>query len=200
MTARRDWFAVYCRLPRTPKFARLNDAAKLTLLYTWALAGDETPEATWPSLDALAAILALYGRSRESLDSLVSAGWLEVDDSRVMVHDWDAHQLAATTEARRVYEADRKAEWRRRNAPPTPPFDRTSQDKTGVPKRPGHVRDMSGTPPRQNGGPPPEARTCPGCGDLLDDPKDDPNVVVVDRLGRLGHRVCPGLTPEGTVS
>lgn len=32
--------------------------------------------------------------------------------------------------------------------------------------------------------------TCPGCGDLV--LEGDPNVVVVDKLGRYGHRICPG--------
>jgi len=34
-----------------------------------------------------------------------------------------------------------------------------------------------------------DGKTCPGCGDIVND--WDPNVVVVDRRGSLGHRKCP---------
>jgi hypothetical protein len=37
-------------------------------------------------------------------------------------------------------------------------------------------------------------RTCPLCGDLLDE--TDANVVVVDRQGGMAHRACPAVALE----
>src|SRR4051794_17658813 len=103
----RDWLAVTTRLIRTPKFRRLPASAQLSLVYVWALAGDQTPEATWPTPDDLADLLELHGRPRSDVDELVGARWLDqLDDGRIGAHDWDDHQLAASVAVRRAYEAD----------------------------------------------------------------------------------------------
>lgn len=131
----REWYAVFGRLNRLPKFRRLSESAQLTLaVYVWGLAGDQVPEATWVSLDALAEQLALVGRARADVDELLAANWLEVTPGGgIGIHDWDAHQYAATAEIRRAYEADRKADWRlRKRADP-------SDVRDGSGTGPGHV-------------------------------------------------------------
>ena len=142
MTARRDWFVVQCRLIRLPKFRRLSDAAQLALVYVWALAADETPEATWESRPALAEALELHGRDPVTLDELTSRGWLDtLENGRVAVHDWDDHQYAASREIKNAWEADRLRTWRAAKSakPPTPP-DSTTQHSTGVRTSYGDVR------------------------------------------------------------
>jgi hypothetical protein len=192
----RDWFAVYSRLLRLPKFRRLSHDAQLGLFYVWALAGDETPEATWPTIDHLAVLLEFYGHARSVGEELASGGFLDVNDfGNVSVHDWDDHQLAATVSARRKWEAVYMRKWRRERkasateqAPlpaPSPEQSNTGQiDRTEPP-----------TPrPRVSNGAredPPERTTCPGCGDLVVD--GEANVAVVDRRGWLGHLQCPAL-------
>jgi hypothetical protein len=99
-------------------------------------------------------VLELDGFPRSAFDELVAREWLDVDpDGRVLIHDWDQHQLAATNAARRIYERDRKSEWRRSKStselnppPPAPPSPDTTgstqaQDKTtqGSP----YARDVS---------------------------------------------------------
>jgi hypothetical protein len=126
----RDYFAVFTKLFRTAKFRRLGESAKLTLIYTWAVAGDETPEATWRDRATLRDALGFYGRPAEDVDELLAAGFLdEHEDGMVEVHDWDDHQLAASKTIRDAYEASRKREWRRQarepraGTPPPPPPD-----------------------------------------------------------------------------
>jgi hypothetical protein len=124
----REWFAVYSRLIRTPKFRRLSDAAQLSLLYIWALAGDQPTEATWGSLDDLADLLDMHGRSREPLTELVQARWLDVDgQGQAAVHDWDMHQYDADAEARRRYEAAYMREWRNKRTKTT----KTREEESG---------------------------------------------------------------------
>lgn len=109
----RDWFAVQCRLVRAAKFRRLSEPAQLTLIHVWAIAGDESPEATWTDLDELEAALLRYARSRTSIDELAAAGWLDVSpEGEVSVHDWDEHQWAATERARNDWQAKYQREWR----------------------------------------------------------------------------------------
>jgi hypothetical protein len=139
VSARRDWYAVQCRLIRLPKFRRLSDAAQLALFYVWALAADADPEATWPSLETLAEALALHGRDPVPLDELAARGWIDaLEDGRVAVHDWDQWQFAASHEIKKAWEANRVRTWRaaKRDAvSPTPPLQdshSTTQDITGV--------------------------------------------------------------------
>jgi hypothetical protein len=190
----RDWFAVYSRILRLPKFRRLSHNAQLSLFYVWALAGDETPEARWLSLDHLAVLLEFYGHERSVADELASGGFLDLNDAgNVSVHDWDDHQLAATVSARRAWEAAYMRKWRREAraskseqapppAPPPQPSKTTQTDRTEPPRRRPRVNYATKAEP-------PERTTCPGCGDLVVD--GEPNVAVVDRRGWLGHLDCP---------
>ena len=156
----RDWCAIYAAMLGRPKYRRLSVPARAALFHVWLLAGGQTPEATWPSRADLADMLELDGYPPAVVDELTDRRWLDIDPAgRVLVHDWDDHQLAATLAARRTYEADRKQDWRRRRQvdaaplspdPSLPVQDRTSQDSTGqesrhVPERPGHVRDTRPT-------------------------------------------------------
>jgi hypothetical protein len=139
----REWFAVYARLIRLPKFRDLTDAAQLALLYVWALAGDETPEATWRSADTLDALLRLNGRPAGTVPELVAAGWIDTqDDGTVTAHDWDEWQFAASKDARNAWEARYMRDWRRakKDAGPAPSLPApslpvtetaTQQDSTG---------------------------------------------------------------------
>jgi hypothetical protein len=117
MSARRDWFAVQCRLFRLPKFRRLSDAAQLTLIYVWGIAGDETPEALWRTVDHLALALQLHGRDQGTIEELRAGGWLDtLEDGSVVVHDWDEHQVAASREIKNAWEASRLRKWRKARA------------------------------------------------------------------------------------
>ena len=155
----RDWLAAYCGILGKPKYRRLTIPARAGLFHVWLLAGQQTPEATWPDRDALADALDLDGYPVDVLDELVTRHWLDVDEAgRVVVHDWDDWQLAASRAARAEYERDRKRAWRRNRrdedadpaplspAPLSPDSDRTDtqQDKTGQVSP--IVPDTSGTP------------------------------------------------------
>jgi hypothetical protein len=112
----RDWHAVYAAVLDTPKYRLLSIDGKAALAHVWMSAGRRSPEATWPSTDALAEALDLDGfPGAVVVAELVQRRWLDCDrQGRVLVHDWDAHQMAATASVKRTYEADRKAEWRRK--------------------------------------------------------------------------------------
>ena len=145
----RAWLAVYVGLLSRPKYRRLSIPARAALFHIWLLAGGQTPEATW-SRDELADVLDLDGYPASVIDELLERRWLDVDDDdRLLVHDWDEHQLAASKAAQVDYERDRKADWRRRrqvhgtaDPPPAPPPG-TQQDITEQPSR--SVPDTSGT-------------------------------------------------------
>jgi hypothetical protein len=132
----REWYAVYVGMIGRPKYRRLSLEARAALFHVWCLAGGQTPEATWRSVEEFLEVLELDGYPAAVFDELVDRMWLDVDtDGRVLVHDWDQHQLAATNSARRIYERDRKREWRRSKPggeanppPPAPP----SPDITGA--------------------------------------------------------------------
>lgn len=145
----REWLAVYTAMATKPKYRRLSPIGRGALLHTLILAGFQQPEATWRDPDELRESLELDGFPRGALDELVALGWLEHEDGVLTVHDWDAHQLAATKEAQRSWEAARKRDWRRTkrpNAPSPAPPTPTRQDTTPQHIGPGHVPDMSGTP------------------------------------------------------
>ncbi|MGO9178261.1 MAG: hypothetical protein ACLQBX_00500 [Candidatus Limnocylindrales bacterium] len=140
MSGRRDWFAVYARLVHQPKFRRLSESAQLTLCpYLWALAADQSPEALWPSVEALRDLLDFHGRPASDLDELLAARWLDLEpDGSVSVHDWDEHQWAASKEIKKVWEARRLRDWRRSKATPPAvspsslePSPSISQDRIG---------------------------------------------------------------------
>jgi hypothetical protein len=131
VSSRRDWFAVQCRLVRLPKFRRLSDDAQLTLFYVWAIAGDETPEATWRTTEDLLLALQVHGRNPAMLvgaraqgagaiEELRAGGWLDsLEDGRLAIHDWDDHQVYASREIKNAWEAARLRKWRKaRQAPP----------------------------------------------------------------------------------
>ena len=146
----RDWLAIYPSLLSRPKYRRLSIPARAALFHLWLLAGLQTPEATWSSRSEVADILDLDGFPTDVIDELVERRWLDVDaDGRVLVHDWDEHQLSASTTARRAYERDRKADWRRARVSPAPSSqDQTTQGPDRTVQRPGSspsVRDTSGT-------------------------------------------------------
>ncbi len=189
----REWHAVYDGVIRRPKYRRLSLEARATLFHVWCLAGGQTPEATWPTVDEFLEILELDGYPRAAFDELVERVWLEIDaDGRVLVHDWDQHQLAATSAAQRIYERDRKREWRRsktagdsRPLPPAPPSpditgstqgqDITTQKSPDVRDGSGHVPDAE--PVRLNGRPKvPTEGECRTCGGQVTD--TDPGVRV----------------------
>jgi hypothetical protein len=201
----RDWCAIYSAMLGKPKYRRLSVPARAALFHVWLLSGGQTPEATWTNRDELAEVLELDGFPPDVLEELVTRHWLDVDPAgRLLVHDWDDHQLAATVAARQAYERDRKQDWRRRHRvddaplPPDPSLpvpditlqgtqqDRTVQESRPVPERPGHVRDTHDPKAGRTNGRDP--LTCPPCGDLLED--TDPNVAR-DRHGQLWHRECP---------
>jgi hypothetical protein len=111
----RDWFAVWAKIVHLPKFRHLSDDAQLTLIYVWAIAGEQDPEATWQSLEELGDLVELNGRPRDSLTDLVARHWLDVAaDGMVSAHDWDAHQFAASEAARAAWERLYMRDWRRR--------------------------------------------------------------------------------------
>lgn len=209
----RDWIGVYSRIVRLPKFRKLPDAAQLTLVYTWLLAGDTEPEATWPSLETLGDVLVLTGRSADALVELVERRWLDVaEDGSVSVHDWDAHQYAATKAGKARWELHYMRKWRlakkeaaaeaapdlrngrvdpvvaegafARDEPDPTVHQRIGQDLTGPDSL--ILTGVNNASPRVN-----NKSTCPGCGDLLDD--HDENVTMHSK-GQLWHRACPDLT------
>jgi hypothetical protein len=154
----RDWLAAYCGILGKPKYRRLTIPARAGLFHVWLLAGGQTPEATWPNRDELADALDLDGYPLDVLDELITRSWLDVDATgRIVVHDWDDWQLAASRAVRREYEADRKREWRRRNrveqddvpplspAPLSPDSDRTGTQQDKTEQVSPIVRDTSGT-------------------------------------------------------
>jgi hypothetical protein len=168
----RDWLSVYVGILQRPKYRRLSIEARAALFHVWCLAGGQNPEATWPALDDLTDQVELDGWAANAtavLAELIERGWLDVDaEGRVLVHDWDDHQLAGTIASRRAYEADRKRDWRRQrreNAlPPAPPspvereVTATVQMSPNVPESPGHVRDTPrGIVPSEG-----ECRVCGG--------------------------------------
>ena len=166
-----QWFAVYCVIVAKPKYRRLSPSGKGALLQMWALAAMQTPEAAWRSRGELLDALELDGFTDEDLESLIRLGWLDIEpDGTALVHDWDQWQIAASDAARRLWEASRKRSWRRQRrassapppAPSSPQLLITGEDKTGVPIRPVHVPDVSGTEGREGAyTPPPDAdRDC----------------------------------------
>lgn len=200
----RDWIAAYASTLRKPKYRRLSIPAKAGLFHIWLLAGGQEPEATWPNRTELEEMLVLdgwgdatdrqvFGSAQGVVDDLLASGWLDLDDEgRVLVHDWDQWQLAATGAARRAFERDRKRDWRRRKEeaearpglPPAPPStDITAtqhvQHNTDVPKRPGRVRDKRPAPPQEG--------ACRTCGEFVHD--TDPGVQVGP--GWIGHIAHP---------
>lgn len=148
----REWSAVYAAMLTKPKYRRLTPMGRGGLLHVFLLAGFQSPEATWDDPDELRESLILEGFPAGIFDELLGLGWLELlPDGAVIVHDWDAHQLAATKEAQRAWERRRKQDWRRtKKAPgatPSPgPLTPTSHHNTPQHIGPGHVTDMSGTP------------------------------------------------------
>ena len=100
------------------RFRRLTDAAQLTLIYVYAAACLESPEATWPDEDALADALVMLGRKRDTLPPIIAdlkkAGYLERDDDdgAVLLPEWDAEQFAASHLICRALENDRAARGR----------------------------------------------------------------------------------------
>lgn len=208
----RDWAAIYTAMLGKPKYRRLSLTARAALFHVWLLAGAQEPEATWPRREELADVLELDGFPPEALEELVARRWIDVDtDGRLVVHDWDEWQLAASESSRRAYERDRKQDWRRKRGretdlladPPSPePLSTVQkQDTTGTRQdRTEHVSpnvpDMSGTTPGHHPDTERLSRTttdeqpstCPGCGDavLLGDPD-----VVPFAHGELWHVTCP---------
>lgn len=134
----RDWLAIYGAMLGKPKYRRLSIPGRAALFHVWLLAGRQDPEATWTNRDELADVLDLDGFPPDVLEELVARRWLDVDPAgRVLVHDWDEHQLAATKAIGRAYEADRLRAWRRRKSgdgdgflSPDPSL--SVQDKTGT--------------------------------------------------------------------
>lgn len=115
----RDWHAVYAAVLGKSKYRRLTIPARAALFHVWMLAGGQEPEATWQTRAELADVLDLDGYPLGVLDELIERRWVDVDDrGRLTVHDWDDHQLAATSAARRAYERDRKTDWRRQRDRP----------------------------------------------------------------------------------
>lgn len=147
----REWLAVYTAMVTKPKYRRLSPMGRGGLLHVLILAAYQTPEATWDDSDELRESLILEGFPPRVYDELVGLGWLErLPDGAMAVHDWDAHQLAATREAQRAWERRRKQEWRRTKKSPAPapspaPLTPTGHDTTTHHNSPGHVPDMSGT-------------------------------------------------------
>lgn len=203
----RDWLAAYTGILGKPKYRRLTIFGRAALFHVWLLAGGQTPEATWSSRADLADLLDLDGYPPDCIQELIDRQWLDVDpDGRVLVHDWDDWQLAATRAARTAYERDRKQEWRRRHkeeiVAPLPPrplspditvtqqvHDTTTQESQSVRDTSG-TRKGRGTTPvqplkRTNGR---TSDTCPACGDLVK--AGEPNVAT-DRHGQPWHRACP---------
>ena len=202
----RDWAAIYTAMLVKPKYRRLSLPARAGLFHTWLMAGSQHPEATWRNRDELAEMLELDGFPPDVLEELLARRWLDTDDAgRVVIHNWDQWQLAASDASRRVYERDRKQEWRRKRrhdaeeADPLSPAplspvqeqdstgtqqDRTEQESPTVPDAPGHVPKARSV----------DLSSCPRCGDrpLID--SDTINVTRVNRSGQLAH--LPGRCHE----
>jgi hypothetical protein len=159
----RDWFAVYVGILTRPKYRRLSLVARAALFHIWCLAGGQRPEATWTSVEEFLDVLELDGYPAAAVyDELVERQWIEVDDDgRILVHDWDQHQLAATNAVRREYERDRKRDWRRAKpgvepqsnplppAPPSPDITGSTQGQDTTTQVSPIVRDTSGTTRRE---------------------------------------------------
>jgi hypothetical protein len=192
----RDWLAVYVGILQRPKYRRLSIEARAALFHVWCLAGGQSPEATWPTLVDLTEQIELDGWAANATDvlaELIERRWLDVDaEGRVLVHDWDDHQLAATNAARRTYERDRKRDWRRAKPEPLSPA-LLSPDITGSTQLQDtttqvspDVRDKSGT----NGDDHPrKLRPLEGTA-LVDDPGALLDTAAYDRgvMDRIGAR------------
>lgn len=148
----REWLALYCGILNKPKYRLLSPAGRGALLHLWALAGAQSPEATWDSRDELLDVFELDGFEAGNVDELIALRWLDLEpDGTLTVHDWDVHQLAASKAIQTAYEAARKRTWRRTKVAPLPPTpsnpDRTGHDTTGQYIGPGRVPDTSRTSP-----------------------------------------------------
>ena len=110
----RQYFAVFTQMFRDPKYRKLTDSQRVTLLTLWGIAGDETPEATWRDREWLGRLLQLHERPADDVAALLEAGWLDrLDDGGTAVHGWDEWQMAGSKKVHDEWEAARKREWRR---------------------------------------------------------------------------------------
>jgi hypothetical protein len=145
----REWLTLFPAMLAKVKYRRLSPIGRGALLHVLILAAFQTPEATWDDPDELRESLMLEGFPEGAFDELMALGWLELEDGAVIVHDWDAHQIAATLEVKRTWEAKRKREWRRKKKG-TPSPEPLTPKKTSQPQPqdigPGPVPDMSRTP------------------------------------------------------
>ena len=129
------------RPPVEPQVPTHDVGGRGGLLHVWLLATTTTPEATFASVVYLGDVLELDGLDRGLADRLVTMGWLDVDASgRVLVHDWDDHQYAASKAIVQAWERDRLRGWRRRRREAD---DRTDDGRTEKPPKP-PVDDMTG--------------------------------------------------------
>ena len=185
----RDWLAVYVGILHRAKYRKLSLESRAGLLHVWCHAGTQTTEATWPDRRALQELLELDGYPPSVVDELIERTWLDVDEGgRILVHDWDQWQQAATKAAQDAYEADRKRDWRRRvrqrdqqpksvggdplpPAPPSPDIkgstqldEKTTQESREVPDKSRDVPDARPIPMNGRAKVPTEGpcRTCGG--------------------------------------
>ena len=141
----REWAAVYSAMLTKPKYKRLSPMGRGALLHVFLLAGMQRPEATWDP-EELRETLILDGFPDGVYGELLGLRWLDLEDGKALLHDWDDHQYAATVEVKRTWEAARKREWRKKkraaDASPSPaPLTPTRQDTTPQDIGPGHVPD-----------------------------------------------------------
>jgi len=168
----RQWLALYTAMLTKPRYRRLSPMGRGGLLHVLVLAGYQSPEATWDDPAEFRDALRLEGFPDGVADELIGLGWLEEEQGALVLRDWDKHQVAASESIRREWEARRKREWRRKARLSAQREEKKKQEEKrredirGEETRPGHVPDVSGTPPR------PEATTtatnghgpCPDCG------------------------------------
>ena len=150
----RDFLVVYTNLRDKPNYRRMSPAGRGCLLHVWMLGSDLGPdraEGCWPNRDELLDVLELDGFLASHLDELFRYHWLVEEDGAVVVRDWDKYQYAAHASIRRMYETQRKRAWRKTRGDGSPsldspsPIEKEIEIEIGVPKRPGHVPDRSGT-------------------------------------------------------
>ncbi len=124
----RDYFAVFTRLFRDPKYRKLTDSQRVTLFTLWGIAGDESPEATWQDREWLGRLLQLHERPPDDVAVLIEAGWLDrLEDGAIAVHDWDEWQMAGSERIKKDWEAARVREWRRSKKKPNAPDESESE-------------------------------------------------------------------------
>lgn len=188
--------------PNTPDHRKTKHLARLlkisrplvvgTLELFWIAVGKEREDGdiTHWTVDSLAATVDWEGEPEHLLQSLITAGFVDDVDSRLVVHDWEEHRPAFI--AKRIADRNSKRKQRNRSVPVrdcpkvservrnesadvatptlTPPFpscseDRAPSDQSRLDPVEASHDEANPFPPEENR--PPETRTVEGLADPL---------------------------------